>query len=192
MGEEEIEVSENRTFRFLKWFGPGVLALWLFLGDGFLLVFGAGICWMWLMTRTLLDPDLRRRYPPFFRLLAVVGPSILATLFWFGYDSATPALLDAKAYVESRTDALDGSAVIEEFGVLRSFEAWLMVRDASGAVTLDKERSSRSNRTDERRQNRVPRYPVCQIQRLCWPAKTISLRRSLLQPPMPDARCTRK
>ena len=134
MRQDEITKSHQRSMRLVKWIGPGSLAIWLLMGDTFLLVLGAGVCWMWFMTWVFRHPILKLKYPPLFKLIAVVGPQLLAGFYWMGYSASTPDYFDVKAHVESEEDGLDINSSFEEVNVLRSFDGWLVVLDVGDGV----------------------------------------------------------
>ncbi len=126
--------ANERARRMITWGCGLVLVLWLAIGTIDFPWLAAAGCWMSFMVWVFKHPIVRERHAFGFRLLAFIGPPLILYFYSAGFRSATSAPTDSVAEVQVQADGVDEDTVTSEAEVLRSFENWFLVRDASDTI----------------------------------------------------------
>ena len=126
--------ANERTRRMITWGCGLTLVAWLAIGTISLPWPAVAVCWMSFIAWVFKHPIVRERHAFGFRLLAFIGPPLILCFYSTGFQSATNARTDSLAELQVHADGIDEDTVTSETEVLRSFENWFLVRDASDTI----------------------------------------------------------
>ena len=111
-----------------------IIIVWLVVGHVGFPWLAAAVCWMSFIAWVFGHPIVKQRHSPAFRLFAFVGPPLLLYFYSAGFRSAAVDPLGSTAQVELHGDSIEGKPVVAHAHLLRSFENWLLVREAAGTI----------------------------------------------------------
>ena len=122
----------NRPRMFLLFTAVLIVILWLLLGSLFSngLIFALPVIWTGFARWVFASPFIRQRYSLFVERIVTILPAMVIFFFFVGALFARAQMMNSTA-----THRLVFQDAVEEVTVLRSFQQWLLVRDATKTVS---------------------------------------------------------